>query len=53
MTIGQTNERAKVNGLRTVFVKEMEERRERGIKIEWMNKRDRKVLEKKGKEKKV
>jgi hypothetical protein len=51
--IGQTNKKDKVNGLRTVFVKEMEERRGRRIRIEWANKRDRKGLEKKRKEIKV
>jgi retron-type reverse transcriptase len=50
VTIGQTNERGKVDGLITIFVKEIEERMERGIRIEWMNERDREVLEKKGKE---
>jgi hypothetical protein len=46
--IGQKNKVNKVNGLRTVFVKEMQERRERGIRIEWINKWDRKGQRRKG-----
>jgi hypothetical protein len=53
VTIGHTNKTDKVNGLRTIFVKEMEERKERGFRIEWVNKRHRRGLEKKRKEIKV